>query len=148
MVTKDQLNRYLSMIFKPLPGLIINTANSQRDVGGECMYNRSADSYSITLYVLKSTAESDVAVMLFHEAGHISLDRKNSNPGDHFRIRNVLHTASYMQREVSAWIEGDQFAKRFNLHEQYKSLAMSIINPDIKLMTKMTRIMWEAWLNE
>jgi hypothetical protein len=44
MVTKDQLNRYLSVIFRPLPGLIINTANSQRDVGGECMYNRSADS--------------------------------------------------------------------------------------------------------
>jgi hypothetical protein len=147
MVTKDQLNRYLSVIFRPLPGLIINTANSQRDVGGDCMYNRSADSYSITIYILKSTSESDAACIMFHENGHISLDRKNNNPGDHFRVRNVLRTASYMQREVSAWIEGDIFATRFGLHEQYKSLAMSIINPDIKLMTKMTRQLWEAWLN-
>lgn len=148
MVTNEQLNNYLTKIFRPVPDLAINIVTSSRDIGGECIYNRAMDRYSITLYLLKSTLESDAVIMMMHEIGHISLDRKNLNPGDHFRVRNVLRTASYMQREVSAWIEGDIFARRFNLHEQYMSLGMSIMNPDIKLMTKMTRQLWEAWLNE
>jgi hypothetical protein len=147
MITEQQVKDYLPKIFNPVPNLSISYIPEGQEVIGSSLYSHKTDSYLITISMPRTTPLSITLSAVCHEGGHILLDRKSNNPGDHFRSSQNGNTVNYVQKEVSAWIEGGIPAQRLKIEKVYKEFARNIMAADVKYMRNSTRQLWEGWLN-
>lgn len=142
------IQKYLNSIFTPVaPVLSVLAARTALEVNGESLYDKKTHNYQIRLTIEDLTTIKECYAITSHEIGHINLDTKSKNPGDHLRAAPIADKAAYLQKEVAAWIEGYLFAKKIAVEKEYILYARCIISlKDENLMHSSTRQLWRKFL--